>query len=105
MSSSDVVTEIRKPEFYDRVGLIALKVGQSVASEDAGTPNHENRVAYSNRVFTGAESSQMLAAHVVASNPTIYQTVETEGGAAVPDGDIEFALAAIWDARANAFAG
>ena len=46
----------------------------------------------------------MLAMHVVSANPVIEQTVDTEGGDAVPDSDIEFALATIWDSRSNAFA-
>lgn len=103
MGTTNVIAEINKPEFYQRVGFISLKVAQNVAAESVDTPNHDNRVAYSNRIFTGSESNVLLASHVVSSNPTIYNTVDTAGGAAVPDGDIEFALATIWDARANAF--
>jgi hypothetical protein len=104
MSTTDVVAEIRNPDFNQRVGLLSFKVAQNVASEDPATPNHANRVQYSNRIFVGSESAVLLTSHVVSSNPTIYSTVESEGGAAVPDSDIEFALASIWDARANAFA-
>jgi len=103
MSTTDVITEIGKPEFYNRVGFLALGTAQSVASEDPATENHDNRVRYANRIFTGSESNALLAAHVVSSNPTIEDTIETDGGAAVPDADIQFALASIWDARANAF--
>jgi hypothetical protein len=103
MSSAQIITEISNPDFYNRVGFIALKVAQNVASEDPATANHDNRINYANRIFTGSESNPLLASHVVSSNPTIAQTLETSGGSAVPDGDIEFALASIWDARANAF--
>jgi hypothetical protein len=104
MTTANVIAEVENPEFYNRVAFIAIKVAQNVASEDPETANHDNRIHYCNRIFTSSESPRMLAAHVVSSNPTIYGTVDTEGGAAVPDGDIEFALASIWDARANAFA-
>ncbi len=103
MSTSDVITAIHDPAFYNRVGFIALKVAQQVAAEDPATANHVNRVNYSNRIFTGSESDVLLAEHVVASNPTIAAALESGGPDAVPDGDIEFALATIWDARANAF--
>jgi hypothetical protein len=86
------------------VSFISLKVAQNVGAEDPSAPNHANRLAYCARIFTGADSALLLAQHVAASNPTIASTLETQGGDAVPDGDIEFALASIWDARANSFA-
>jgi hypothetical protein len=104
MPSLEIIAEASKPTFYSRVAYIALKVAQNVASEDPGAANHVNRVAYSNRIFSGQDNAVLLAQHVVSSNPTISATMESEGGDAVPDGDIEFALASIWDARANAFA-
>lgn len=104
MSTQQVIEAASQPTFFTRVAFISLKVAQNVASEDPSAPNHANRVAYSSRVFTGAESATLLSNHVAAANPTIASTLETQGGDAVPDGDIEFALATIWDARANAFA-
>jgi hypothetical protein len=92
------------PEFYNRVGFIGLKVAQNVASESDETANHDARVAYANRFFTGMENYALLSQHLASSNPTIYATMENEGGAAVPDGDIEFALATIWDSRSIAYA-
>src|SRR5262245_50152648 len=105
MSAYNVMAEATTPSFYNRVGFIALKVAQYVASEDPATANHSNRLGYANRIFTGREDNIQLSQHVVSSNPTIYSTLETQGGSAVPDGDIEYALSAIWDARANAFLG
>jgi len=104
VASSDIIAEVSKPEFYTRVSFISLKVAQNVASEDPTAPNHDNRAAYSSRIFRGDEDALMLSMHVVSANPTIAATIEDEGGAMVPDGDIEFALATIWDSRSNAFA-
>ena len=104
MSTKEIITAAADPTFYTRVSFISLKVAQAVASEDPSHPNHANRVAYSNRILTGQDNALLLANHVAASNPTISATLETEGGDAVPDGDIEYALATIWDARSNAFA-
>jgi len=104
MASSNIIAEVSKPEFYTRVSYISLGVAQDVASEDPGTANHANRINYSGRILRGDEDALMLAMHVVSANPVIESTVDSQGGDAVPDGDIEFALATIWDARANSFA-
>ena len=104
MSTTDIINAASDPVFYTRVSFISLKVAQNVAAEDTGTANHENRVAYSGRIFRGDDNALLLALHIAASNPTIAQTLETQGGSAVPDGDIEYAMGGIWDSRANSFA-
>lgn len=104
MSTKDIISAASDPTFYTRVSFIALKVAQNVAAEDPSAPNHANRIAYCARVFTGQDGALLLAQHVAASNPTIAAALESGGGDAVPDSDIEFALASIWDARANSFA-
>jgi hypothetical protein len=103
MSSIAVVTAASDPAFYTRVSYIALKVAQQVAAEEETHANHENRVAYSNRIFQGNDNAILLAQHV-ATNPAIATALETDGPEAPTDGDIEFTLTSIWDARANAFA-
>lgn len=104
MATHDIIAAASTPTFYTRVAFIALKSAQNVAAEDPATPNHVNRLAYSGRVLTGDDKSLLLALHIAASNATIAATLESSGGDAVPDGDIEFAMGQIWDARANAYA-
>lgn len=104
MATSDIIAAASAPTFYTRVAFIALKSAQAVAAEDPGTANHTNRVAYAGRVLTGDDKALLLALHIAASNPTIASTLESGGGEAVPDNDIEFAMGQIWDARANAYA-
>lgn len=104
MATDKIIAEVSKPSFYTRVGFLALKAAQNVASEAENTANHALRVAYANKVFRGEDSAILVAFHVVASNGTITNTIINSGGDAVPDGDIEFALGSIWDARAKAFA-
>jgi len=103
MSSLQIVTAASDPAFYARVSYIALKVAQMVAAEAEDHPNHDNRVAYSNRIFQGIDNAILLAQHV-ATNGTISGKLESDGPEGPPDGDIEFVLTSIWDARANAFA-
>lgn len=104
MATSDIIAAASRPTFYTRVAFIALKSAQNVAAEDPGTPNHANRAAYAGRVMTGNDKALLIALHIAAANATIAATLESSGGDAVPDGDIEFAMGQIWDARANAFA-
>jgi hypothetical protein len=103
MSTTDIISAASDPIFYTRVSFISLKVAQNVASEDPGAANHANRVEYSGAIFRGDDNATLLALHIAASNATIAATLETEGGEAVPDADIEFAMASIWDARSNSY--
>jgi hypothetical protein len=98
-----VVTAASDPMFYSRVSFIALKVAQMVSAEDPSYANHENRVAYANRVFQGADNAILLAQHV-ATNPSISASLSASGPDGPLDSDIEYTLTSIWDARANAFA-
>lgn len=106
MAAVDLIATSRNAEFSGRVLMIAFEVAQAVASEDAGVEYHAERVAYAGRIMRGEEHQQIIAAHVVSSNPTIAAAITAEPalyGSNVPDGDIEFALASIWTARAMAF--
>jgi hypothetical protein len=107
MSALDLIATASDATFAGRVMMIMFKVAQDVASEDAATDSHAERLAYSGLVIRGEEKPQLVSAHVIASNPTIAQAIESDPGklgSNVPDGDIEFALASIWTARALAFA-
>jgi hypothetical protein len=86
--------------------MIQLKVAQNVASEDPATANHAERINYAYYVIRGDENPKMVSAHV-NTNPSIAASIDAapeQLGANIPDGDIEFTLASIWDARALAFA-
>lgn len=106
MTAIDLIATSRNLDFAGRVLMLAFKAAQQVASEDPTTPEHETRVLYAQRIMRGDEHQQLIAAHLIASNPTIAATIESNPtllGANVPDGDIEFALGGIWTARALAF--
>lgn len=106
MSAEDLIRTARDDTYAGRVAMIQLKVAQQVASEDPGTANHAERINYAYLVIRGAENPKMVAAHV-NTNPAIAASIEgapEELGANVPDSDIEFTMATIWDARSLAFA-
>jgi hypothetical protein len=107
MSALDLISTASDPTFAGRVMMIEFKVAQNVASEDPDTAHHAERIAYSGMVIRGEEKPQVVAAHVISSNPSISAQIESDPaalGSNVPDGDIEFALASIWDSRSLAFA-
>lgn len=108
MAAIDLINTAANEEFSGRVMMIAFKVAQNVASEDPGTASHTERLEYSGRIMRGDDKPNLIAAHVISSNASIAAQIEAEPalyGSNVPDGDIEFALASIWTARALAFAG
>lgn len=106
MSSVDLIRTASDATFAGRVQMIMFKVAQNVASEDPATPHHGERIEYASFVIMGEEKPQLVAAHVISSNPTIAAAIESDPdalGSNVPDGDIEFALASIWDSRSLAY--
>jgi hypothetical protein len=107
MSAEDLIRVARDDTYAARVAMLQLIVAQQVAAEDPATANHFNRANYASIVIAGRENPKLVASHV-NTNPSISQTIAADPaalGANVPDGDIQFTLATIWDARANAFAG
>ena len=107
MSALDLIATASDATFAGRVMMIQFKVAQNVASEDPATAHHTERISYAALVIRGEEKPQLVAAHVISSNPSISAQIESDPaklGSNVPDGDIEFALASIWDSRSLAFA-
>ena len=107
MSALDQIATASDETFSGRVMMLMFKVGQQVASEDPATADHAARMAYAEKVMRGEEKPQLVAAHVISSNPTIAAAIESDPaalGSNVPDSDIEFALSSIWTARSLAFA-
>lgn len=106
MSALDLISTASDATFSGRVMMIMFKVAQNVASEDPATINHVPRIEYASYVIMGEEKPQLVSAHVISSNPTISMAIESDPpalGSNVPDGDIEFALASIWDSRSLAY--
>jgi hypothetical protein len=107
MAAVDLIKTASNDEFSGRVMMIAFDVAQAVASENPQEPSHAERVAYAQRIMRGDDVPNLIAAHVISSNPTISAAIDAEPGllgSNVPDADIEFALSSIWTARALAFA-
>jgi len=107
MSALDQIATASDPTFAGRVMMLMFKTAQNVSSEDPATPHHAERMDYPAFVIRGEEKPQLVSAHVISSNATIAAAIEEDPaalGSNVPDGDLEFALASIWDSRSLAFA-
>lgn len=102
MSADKYVAKAYEPEFYTRVGFLALVLAGQIAAEVDTTTNHINRVNYAGRVLRGDENLPLLAMHLIAA-ASVIQT-DIAGGIAVTDARISQYLVAIWNARSNAFA-
>lgn len=108
MAAVDWIATARNDEFSARVLFLATKTAQNVSSEDPATQDHTVRANYAGRIIRGTDNPKMIATHVISSNASIQATITSDPakyGSNVPDGDIEFALASIWTARAYAFEG
>jgi len=107
MSAIDYIATARNDGFAGRVLFLSFTASQQVATEDPATANHAERLKYADHILIGGENSKILATHVIASNPTIQQEIDSDPaayGANVPDNDISFAISSIFTARAIAFA-
>jgi len=107
MSAIDYIATARNDGFASRVLFLSFTASQQVATEDPGTANHAERIKYADHILIGGENSKILATHVIASNPTIQSTIDSDPasmGSNVPDNDISFAISSIFTARAIAFA-
>lgn len=102
MAIADLVAKANEPSFYTKVGFLAMKVAQNVATEADTTADHAVRLAYANRVFRGEENFPLLAAHMIAANGSLQNSINA--GGEPTDGDLEYVFGEIWTSRAKAFA-
>jgi hypothetical protein len=107
MAILDQIAAARDDAFAARVAMITMTLCINVANEDPATANHANRIAFANKHFKAEINTKALAAAVIASNATIQTTIDASPalrGSNVPDGDINFAIAGLFNAFANAYA-
>lgn len=101
------IAAARDDVFAARVAMITMKLAIDVSNEAGSVANHANRLAFANRVLRAEINNKALAAAVIAHNPTIQATIDSDPqlrGANVPDGDLEFEISSIYNNVANAYA-
>jgi hypothetical protein len=85
--------------FIDRVAVAAVEAAINVTAESTKTANHANRASLARKVLMSPRRWGELMAVAVAVNGTINQKYAT--GEEIPDGDISFVVASLWDAYAG----
>lgn len=85
--------------FIDRVEAAAVEAAINVTSESRKTPNHLNRASLARKVLMSPRRWGELMAMAVAVNGTVNTKYAT--GEDIPDGDIQFTVASLWDAYAD----
>ncbi len=85
--------------FRARVQVAAVKAAVDVAAEADTVANHAKRVQLANQVLMSPARWGEIMAESVAVNGTIL--AQAMADQVVPDGDIEFVVASLWDAYAG----
>lgn len=81
--------------FQQRVGAAAAQNAYNIiALEEDTEPNHATRYEIAQRVANSPDMYMRPFSFMVAANPTIGQ--QAPDGDNVPDGDIQFAVNAVW---------
>jgi len=89
------------PDFRTRVAAAVVAAALNVSGEgrDDSRPNWETtRQAYATTILRAPLANLDPFVWAVASNPSISTTYQNNGNSeSVPDGDIEFTVASVWD--------
>lgn len=105
MTALSLSAAARNDTFAARVGFLSLDAAIDVATEDPETSDHAARVAWAFRVLRGEQNNKLVAAAIIASNPTIQATINASPsnfGSDVADADIQFALGGVITALGQA---
>lgn len=86
--------------FQARVAMAFFYVARSVFTENPETPGHENRERFARGILVSDAESFLQYAAMVVTDPDII-AAGPANGAAVTDGQIINAVAAMWNTLAN----
>ena len=85
--------------FVDRVTMAAVEAALAISSESPATANHLNRANLAQRVLMSPQRYGELMAQACAVNGTINAAYVA--GSEIPDNDIQFVVASVWDGYAG----
>lgn len=93
---------IKNQTFLDQLAGSLLAAAVQVTNEGANFANHANRLLYANAILVNPAAQAAFMAPGVLTNPTI--SAEAGTPQAVPDGDVDFVVASLFDTYANQYA-
>lgn len=98
---SDLAQIALQSDFQNRVRYSLYVAAVNVHAEDAGTASHTARLAFSNKVLSGAYDLAS-AVFAVLTNSTIAAEATASGsGNSVPDGDLQFTMNSVYNGLAG----
>ncbi len=106
MAMIDLIATARDDTFAARVAMILMTLAINIMNEDPTTPNHANRMILANMHMKGMVNCKLIAAAVIAYNPTIQTEIESSPaslGSTCPDGDLNYVLSGLYNNIANAY--
>jgi hypothetical protein len=84
------------PHLSQQTEVAVVTAANNIINEDAGTPDHANRLAWANWAVPNSSVAWQSFAWPVANNPSIVQKVtEDPSGQSVPDSDVQFVVNSI----------
>lgn len=101
-STADLVQLSTDPAFVDHVRFLAVGSALAIMSEDPATTNHTIRIAYAIKVLNGTLGFVNLAFAILTNTTIGGEAVLADHGTSIPDGDLTFTIASLWDALALA---
>src|SRR5687768_15927768 len=86
--------------FVARMSQCALRCALQIIAEDEATLDHAAREELARKVVSDPNHWGLVLARGVVTNPTISTLAPDHSG--IADGDLEFVMASIWGAYADA---
>jgi len=93
---------IKNQTFLDQLAGALLAASVQVTNEGAGAQNHANRLLFANAVLVNPAQQAAFIAPGILTNPTI--SAEAGTPQSIPDGDVDFVVAGLFDIYANQYA-
>jgi hypothetical protein len=93
---------IKNQTFLDQLAGALLAAAVQVINEGAGATNHAHRLLFANAILVNPAAQASFMAPGILTNPTI--SAEASTPASIPDGDVDFVVAGLFDTYANQYA-
>lgn len=99
---------IQSEVFIQQLAGSLLAAAAQIINESSNQPNHANRVLYSRSIIASPLEAAQYMAPAILLNATIAAEAGNpvgESGTPIPDSDLDFVVASIFDVYATQYAG
>jgi hypothetical protein len=98
---------LRNQNFQDQVEGALLAAAFNVINESPDAPNHRNRLAWANAIYTNPTAQMKFFLPGMLTNPTVAAEAGKaagDSGSPVTDSDVDYVVASLFDIYANQYA-